>query len=398
MSSTPVLAIDVGSTKVACVIGRPQASPSFALRASERLSLDIMGAGLAEYAGAASGWPVDPPVLARALEQALEATRVADIPSRAVVSLTHPHLSHTTTQAQIDLADEPATIRNRDLQRLSRQAVSHILGVDRDVLQLIPLGYAGNGFEAAQDPRGLTATRLSGSFQLVSIPTAVTRAVVQALDAVGLEAERFLYSLQAVAAAALEGHEPQRIVLLDIGGWCTDLAVVEQGRLCATRSLAWGAATVVEAVAQTCRLTSSQALAATLEGAGSRKPHVRETIERQLDTVQAGLRELLAEGPRIERMVVTGRGALIDGVVERLGRLLELKAVLGRSPRSQRFGDLATQVGLTAALGALQVACRTLPPPKGSDPFSLRGQTPLRFSNVINRLLDGTKTLLTEYF
>lgn len=383
----PVLAIDVGSTKVACVIGRPQAVTSSPFDGRPlSSSLDVLGAGLANYAGVTSGWPSDPPLLARAIEQALEATGVTEIPSRAIISLTHPELSHTRAQAQIDLADEPVTIRNRDLQRLSRQAVSHSLGLDRDVLQLMPLGYAGNGFEEARDPRGLTATRLRGSFQLVSIPTAVTRAVIHALDAVGLEAERFLYSLQAVAAAALEDNDSQRTLLIDIGGWCTDLAIVEQGRLLATRSLAWGAASVVETVAQTCRLTPSQALAATLEGLASRKPHVREAIEHQLETVQAGLRELLTEGPRVERVVVTGRGALLDGVVEYLGQLLGLKAVLGRSPRSQRFGDLPTQVGLTAALGALQLGCPPLP--------TMR-PTP---SGALNRLLDRTKTLLTEYF
>ena len=68
--------------------------------------------------------------------------------------------------------------------------------------------------------------------------------------------------------------------------------------------------------------------------------------------LQQQLHGFLKDDPLPHAVIVTGRGALMDGLVECLGQMIELKATLGRSRRAQRTGDLATQVGLTPAIGA----------------------------------------------
>ena len=382
MSQKPVLVIDVGSTKAACAVGQAHAA-----------GLEVLGWGLRPYPAVSPTWPCDAAMAARAVEQALDDTRVRPLPDRAVVVLTHPALSHARVTAQVDLADEPVAVRHRDLVRLKTQALSQALGIDRDALCLETLGYAGNGFEGAHDPRGLAATRLSGTFQLVGMPLAVRRMVAQVLDAAGLEVERFVYSPQAVAACCVdEALRPKRILLVDIGGCGTEVAVIEQSRLVRSGSMAWGGMTVAEQVAKHCRMTLDAAVAESLEGLSSPKASVKQVIERQVGVLQQQLHKFLKDDPLPHAIIVTGRGALMDGLVESLGQMIELKAILGRSRRAQGTGDLATQVGLTPALGALELACLQ----KGSDPFQTkRGQTP---SRLVDRLLDRTKTLLTEYF
>lgn len=376
---TPVLVIDVGSTKAACVVGQAHA-----------VDLEVLGWGLRPYPAVSTTWPCDVAMAARAVEQALDDTRVTPIPDRAIVVLSHPALSHARVAAQVDLADEPIAVRHRDLVRLKTQALSQALGIDRDALCLETLGYAGNGFEGAHDPRGLIASRLSGTFQLVGMPLAVRRMVTQVLDAAGLEVERFVYSPQAVAAACLdEALRPKRILLVDIGGCGTEVAVIEQSRLVRSGSMAWGGMTVAEQVAKRCRMTLDCAVAESLEGLSSPNSSVKQVIKRQVDVLQQRLHEFLKDGPLPHALILTGRGALMDGLVEYLGQMLELKAILGRSRRAQRTGDLATQVGLTPALGALELACRPMPAEARSRPAS---------SRLVDRLLDRTKTLLTEYF
>jgi len=366
MNTQPLIALDLGSTHVACVVGRPSLSGS---------GYDVLGTGLAAYPHATSTWPCDPALLARAIDAALdEAARTTQLPDRASVALTHPELVHTRVTAQIALSDEPVSVRNRDLRRLSAQAISQSLPLDREVLLLQPLGYSGNGFEGVPDPRGLAATRLSGTFLLISMPLAVRRAVVQALDAAGLELQQLVYSAQAVHAAC--APDAARLVVVDIGGACTDLALFSHGRLARTASIPWGGTTVVEAMVAAGRLTREQALAASLEGLS----------DAQLATLKQALEAFLSEDEAPDSILVTGRGALIDGLAEWIEMTTGINAAVGRSLRAKRHGELSRQVALTAAFGLLETALpagfQALPAPR----------------RLIEGFISRTRQILVEYF
>ena len=369
MTRKPLLALEIGSTKVACLLGQPSASSASWLSGSSAPAYDLLGGALAAYETDDPGWPGDPAILAAAISRALDDPSLAHRPDRAVVALSHPALAHRRVSACIDLADQPIPVRSRDLQRLKAQAISQALGVDREALLCEPLGYDGNGFEGVGDPRGLPATRLSASFQLVTVPLAVRRAVFQALEMAGLELERMVYTVKALAEARLESETAQpaemspRILLVDVGGACTDLAVADRGTLLRTHTLAWGG-----------------------KHLGS-KPDGRAFSEAQLATLQAGLHEILRDLAQPERVIVTGRGALVDGLVEWIERTTALPSVLGRSPRAQSLGDLARQIAFSPLIGVLAMSFQGSSAPEGARP-----------ARAVDRLLERTKRLLIDYF
>ncbi len=416
MKRQPLVVLDVGSTKVACLVVQPRERlvPVLA-EVGGQDSFEVLGWGMAAYPTLRGAWPNDPTILADGIERALASTKLAQWPDRAVVALSHPALAHARVKAHIDIADEPVTIHRRHLQRLKTHALAQALGIDRDALLFQPLEYAGNGFHGVADPSGLIATRLSGVFQLVSIPISVRRVVMQALEAVGLETDVLVYSLQAAAAACLSpeplqtlsqavqaglsvahsqserngGMPPSagRSLLIDIGGSSTDLAIVDQGVLRDSQTLAWGGTSVAEAVADACRLPREQALSVSLEGLPSTKPRVRHTVEQQFRILRDGLHHLLTGSSTPDRVVVTGRGALIDGTVEWVELMTERPTSLGRSPRASQFGELGTQLALSQALGLAEMSCAE-PPPRSS-------RTP---SRLVDRVLHRTRQLLVEYF
>ena len=386
MGVQPLVAIDLGSSKVACAVGKPLTNGAGG-------GVELLGVGVAGYPTMMTTWPCEPALLAEAINQALEDAKLMQLPDRALVALTHPDLFHRRVTAHIEVADEPITIRQRDLQRLREQAVSQALELDRAALLLEPLGYAGNGFDGVKDPRGLVATRVRGTFQLISVPIAVRRAVTQALDVVGLELDRLVYGLQAVVASCVEERLwSKRVLLIDVGGCCTDLAIMDAGRLSRSLSIPWGGAMVVDAVAKACRLTMDQALAVSLEGLSSQQPKVRQLVERELRLLQQQVHGLLKGEALPDLAIVTGRGALMDGLVEWVAQMTQINAVLGRSPRAKGLGDLNRQIAVSAALGLLELAVRT---PTG-------GQTRIQgvrgSGRLLDRLLERTKYLLVEYF
>ncbi|MBI2885513.1 MAG: hypothetical protein HYY15_05015 [Candidatus Omnitrophica bacterium] len=384
----PLLAIDLGATKIACVVAQ---------RYGPVHGGDILGVGVAAFPLGLPAWPGEPSRIGPVLEQALQDSRITLLPERASVVLNHPDLGHQEVTAHIQLADEPVLVKRRDVERLQAQAVSHALSLDRDVLWLQPLGYAGNGFDGVLDPCGLAATRLHGRFHLVTVPVSVRQAVVQACESVGLEVERLLYGLQASAVACLErgarsADGPQ--MLIDLGGRSTELGLFEGSRLTAAVTIPWGFQALVQEIAAACRLTHEQALAMCLEGLAAFKPEVRELAERHLQPVRDGMSQLLSGRPLPDAAIVTGRGALVDGVVEWVEAATQVRAALGRSSRAGRLGDLARQVALTPAIGAMewlwaahagQAASAVSPELSSSAGF-------------VDRVLGRAKSLLTEYF
>ena len=390
MNKKPLVAIEIGSSKVACAVGRP-------LTNGDGGGFELLGVGVASYPTMRTTWPCETALLAETVGQALEDAKITQPPERAIATLAHPACSHRRVTAHIDVADEPIPLRGRDLRRLHEQAISQALELDRDVFLLEPLGYAGNGFEGVRDPRGLVATRLRGTFQLIGIPLAVRRTLTQALDAVGLELDRLVYGLQAVAASCLEERLwSKRVLLIDVGGCCTEVAILDAGRFSHTLSLPWGGMMVVDAIAKTCRLTLDQALVVSLEGLSSQRPKVRQLVEHELQPLQQQLDRLLKDEVLPDLAIVTGRGALMDGLVEWVAQITHINTLLGRSPRAKGLGDLRRQLAVSPALGLLELAFRT------SSSTLAGGQTRVHgvrgSERLLSRLIERTKTLLTEYF
>ena len=378
MIQKPLVAFDLGATKVACAIGLPREQvPGF----------ELLGSSLLNYPALSEAWFSDPLLVSRTMEQALEATGVAGEFHRALVSVNPPALRSERAHVAVALGDEPVPVRAQDLARLEDRALVQALGVDREPLLVERLACAGNGFEGIQDPRGRAATRLTAAFHIVTIPIAARRVVVQAVEAVGLEIARLHYALPALlAAAADETLLHQRVLLADLAGVTMEAGLFVDGALHACETVPDGGLTLATAIARRCQITLEQALAWTLEGTACRRPEVRILIEAQRDALGRALERLLRDQPKPDRFFVGGRGALVDGVMEWLEQATGLSPSLCRSPHTASL-ELSKQVGLAAALGVLELATRA--------PRAL----PRRASGgLVDRLLDRTRTILTEYF
>ena len=342
---TPIVALDLGATKVACVVAMPKVDGP---------GTEILGTSLMPYPRPVQSWPHDPLLIGRTIEQALEATGAPYEAIDAHVAFSHPALRAETATASITLADEPITVRDQDLQRLARSALTQALGVDREALIVERLGCNGNGFQGVRDPKGLAATRLMGRFHIITIPVSVRRAIIQAVESAGLEVAHLTYSLLAGALAGEETREAHRLLLIDVGGLSIDVGLMVDGQLRSSKVVPWGGLTLATTLAEQLKLTVEQATTLSLEGFGSRRPEVRKALEENLKSLHEAIHKVLKGAPRPDGVVVTGRGALIDGMVEWCERTTEVKTVISRSARLQEMGTLSRQVGLSTALGILE--------------------------------------------
>ena len=375
----PLVALDIGSTKVACAIGLPhEGEPGF----------ELLGSSLVPYPALPEAWLADSLTVSRTIEQALDAAGSRADVDRALVAVNHPSLTSERVRVAIPLGDEPVPVRTHDLDRLHASALDRVLGVDREPLLVERLDCAGNGFEGVRDPRGLAATRLVGTVHVIAIPMAARRALIQAVESAGLEADRITYTLPSVWASLGDGApRPPRALLIDVGGLSTDIGLFINGVLHSARIVPWGGLKLAAAIAKELKVTMDQALTWSLEGTACRKPRGRALVEKHWSSMlQPAIESLLQDGPRPDTALVTGRGALIDGFAEWAERTTGIRTSVGRSARVTTAGDLARQVGLSCAVGLLELATQV--------PQRLSLRSPAFFTSLI----DHARTILTEYF
>lgn len=389
MKIQPVVALDIGSTKVACAIGLPTTSPHGLAMEAPGCSggFELLGTSVVAYPAPMEAWVGDPLVVSRAIEQALEAAAVDVSAHEAVVAIDPPSVKSERVSVSVPLADEPISVKARDLERLQAAALHQALSIDREPLLVERLGCSGNGFEGVRDPRGLPASRLHGTFLLISIPIAARRAVVQAVESAGLEAAHLAYALPcAVASMTDEALYRKRALLLDLGGSATHVGLFAEGALQAVEVVPWGGWTLATAIARTLQVTMDQAVAWSLEGIACRKFEVRAMIEQQWADLQPAIDAVLKDQPGPDLALISGRGALMDGFLEWVERTTGLSSALCRASRTTQGDELSHQVGLSTACGLLATVTQA---PRG--PLT-------RSPQLFNRLIDRTRAILTEYF
>jgi len=378
MTVKPLVALDLGSTKVACAVGLPREDGG---------GFELLGTSVVPYPVAPGGWLSDPLLIGQTIEQALDATALTLDVHAALVAVNHPALQREQVRVSAALGDEPVTIRAQDLERLTHSAIDRVLAIDREPLLVERLGCAGNGFDGVRDPRGLSATRLAGTFHIVTMPVAARRALVQAVESAGLEVARLTYTLPAALASVTEDDVSQkRVVLIDASGLAIDIGCFVESVLQDLEVVPAGGVQLASTIAAKCQVTLDQAMAWSLEGTACRKPEARAAIEGQWRSCGEALARMLKDQPRPEAILVTGRAALADGFAEWIECRAGVPTSICRSPRTSTLRELARQISLTVPIGLLELASRSWTAPAA------------RSGPLFNRLIERTRTILTEYF
>jgi cell division ATPase FtsA len=227
----------------------------------------------------------------------------------------------------------------------------------------------------------------------------------QALDLVGVEARRYLYGIQSMAEFVFKGPaakgasysyntsspsseqtQTQHSLLVDVGGCCIDLAILERSRIVKSLTLDWGSMHIASDIAKEVRCPIEQAVTISLEGQSSPRAIVKQVLEDRMNMLHNGVHKFMEGETLPDSLFITGRGALIDGVAESIGNLMELKPVICKSLLSSRFSDLSNQIAISNAIGSLEIAFSNEKP---SRPWP---------SGLVDGVIERTKTILIDYF
>jgi cell division protein FtsA len=249
--SQALLGIDIGTTKVAAVIGAREAD------------LRISGAASVPCQGLRRGTVVDIAETTRAIREAVaKAQRSAGVELAAAwVGVTGQHMSCLNSRAEIQMARANREITWADVDRVMSASVSSVsIPPDRQMLHAVSRCFHADDGPRVRHPVGLTANRLGVETHIVTVPRNLVANLSKCIEQADLEVAELVAEPLATADAVLAEHEQALgILLIDIGGGTTDLALFLDGSICYTGAVPAAGSNVTHDLAVALGITHPQA-------------------------------------------------------------------------------------------------------------------------------------------
>ena len=236
-----VAALDVGTTKVCCFIARRgPGAPR------------IVGIGHQASHGVRGGVIVDMEAAEASIRATVEAAELmaGDNVGEVIVNLSAGNPLSRLLAYDVSIAGHE--IGDADLRRvLDRAGLAAGRPPGHEVVHAIPVGYSIDGNRGVRDPRGMFGQRLGVNMLLVSADAATMRNLTTCIARCHLDTEARVVSPYASALACLTDDEIQLgVILVDMGGGTTSIAVFFDGELVHTDSVSAGGAHVTRDIAR----------------------------------------------------------------------------------------------------------------------------------------------------
>ncbi|MDX2008283.1 MAG: cell division protein FtsA [Meiothermus sp.] len=368
-----IVGLDVGTTKVTAVIGE----------LSSDGILDIIGEGTVPSQGMRRGVVTNLERTSEAIRQAVfQAERVAGVKAeRAYVGVAGAHVKSVTSHglAAIRRGQQIATL---DVERAIEQAKAYPFEGDFELIHALPLDYKVDGQEGIRDPVGMAGVRLEVDVHLVAGSKGPLTNLRKAVEDAGLSIEGLVLQSYASGLATLAAEEASMTVMLvDVGGGTTDVAVFRQSRLAHSAVIPLGGDHVAQDIAKLLQIPVEEAERVSKKY-GAALPELADPelvleLSPEGTTYQAAelariirprLREILhlarqsvdeALGPleiTVGKVIVTGGTAMIRGFEELARKQFNLPVRMGKPIGVQGLTDVVASPTHATAVGLVRHA------------------------------------------
>jgi cell division protein FtsA len=217
-----VVGIDVGSSKICTLVGEIR----------EDVGLRIIGVGIVPSRGLRKGSVVNLTEATAAIAASVqEAERSSGYRiERAYVSLSGPHIASLNSRGVIAVPRREEGIAVEDVDRALDAAGAVAIPYNRELLHVIPRHYIVDGQEGVRDPVGMHGFRLEVEAHVITASSMAIQNLVKCVAAAGVEVDEMVLGPLAAGDAVLTENEREvGVVLVDIGGGTTDIAIFIDG-------------------------------------------------------------------------------------------------------------------------------------------------------------------------
>lgn len=236
-----VVGLDMGTTKISAIIGEIQ----------DDGMIDVIGIGSHLCSGLQKGVVANMDRTVEAIAKAVEEAQImSDVEvDAAYVSLAGPHINGINSTGIIAVKNQEIT--GREIERVIEAARVVALPEDREIIHVLPQEFVVDDQGGIlEPPLGMSATRLEAKVHIVTVTMAAANNVIKCVNKAGFEVEDIVLEQLAVSEATLSADERDaEVLLIDIGGGSTNIALLSDGSLQFTEVLGIGGAHITKDLA-----------------------------------------------------------------------------------------------------------------------------------------------------
>jgi len=250
MDGPIVVGIDIGTTKV-CTLVATEETPG---------QIRILGVGIEPSQGMRKGVVVDLGAASQAIARSVEkAERSSGLEiTSALVSLAGSQVSSVNSRGVVGVTGR--MIDQEDVARAVDAARAVAIPHNREIIHVIQRGFDVDGQEGIRMPIGMHGYRLEVETHIITVAGSAVENLRQCVNATGVEVSQFVLNPLASAEVVLTETERQMgVVVVDIGGGTSDMAIYIDGDVWHTSVLAVGGNHITSDIAHGLRLPISQA-------------------------------------------------------------------------------------------------------------------------------------------
>jgi len=221
---TTVASIDVGTTKICTTLAE----------INDGGGIRVIGVGITPSRGLHKGLVVN---INDAKEAIHESVRKAEQASNcriesAYIGVTGRHITSLNNRGVVAITRNDRLVRSDDLRRVLQCAQNIKIPSDRKLLHVIPRGYAIDGQVGVKNPVGMHGFRLDVETHIITAAVTSVQNLVKCIRSIGIDIDDLVLEPLAGSEATLTEDEKQiGVVLADIGGGTTDIAVFREGSI-----------------------------------------------------------------------------------------------------------------------------------------------------------------------
>ena len=247
-----VVGLDIGTTKIACLVGRK----------TEHGKIEMLGVGKAPSVGVTRGVVSNIEKTVQSIRAAVEeAEAKSGVEIKVVnVGVAGQHIKSLQHRGMITRNSIEEEINQQDVDALIDDMYKLVMMPGEEIIHVLPQEYIVDRQSGVKDPIGMSGVQLEANFHIITGAMASAKNIYKCVAKAGLEvAELILEPLASSSAVLSEEEKEAGVVLVDIGGGTTDIAIFHDGIIRHTAVIPFGGNVITEDIKEGCTIMHRQA-------------------------------------------------------------------------------------------------------------------------------------------
>lgn len=247
-----IVGLDIGTTKIAAIAGRKDAFGK----------IEILGVGNTESIGVKRGVVSNIEQTVASIKRAIsEAENNSGVNIATVsVGIAGQHIKSLQHHGGLIRSNRDEEITQEDIDTLTENMFKLAMNPGEEIIDVIPQEYTIDGEAGIKEPRGMSGISMEANFHIITGQTTAAKNIYKCVKKAGLEVSELILEPLASAVSTLSDEEKEAgVVLVDIGGGTSDIAIFQDGIIRHTAVIPLGGDIITEDVKEGCTIIKRHA-------------------------------------------------------------------------------------------------------------------------------------------